>query len=67
MTDEEIVAMHASGELRLRRWQQLHFEDFADTILDVVPIDHPDYNANIFWSREIRFYCYSSKSNNLFP
>ncbi len=36
--------MHALGELRLRRWPNLHFEDFADTILDVVRIDHPDYN-----------------------
>ncbi len=41
--DEEIVAMHLSGELRLRRWKHLHFEDEADTILDVVRIDHPDY------------------------
>ncbi len=41
--DEEIVAMHPLGELRLRRWQQLHFEAFADTVLDVVRIDHPDY------------------------
>lgn len=35
--------MHLLGELRLRRWQQLHFEDFPDTVLDVVRIDHPDY------------------------
>ena len=35
--------MHAKGELRLRRWKNLHFEDFADTILDVVRIDHPEY------------------------
>ena len=41
--DEEIVAMHLKGELRLRRWKHLHFEDFADTVLDVVRIDHPDY------------------------
>ena len=41
--DEEIIAMHINGELRLRRWKNLHFEDFADTILDVVRIDHPDY------------------------
>ncbi len=25
--DEELVAMHAKGELRLRRWKHLHFED----------------------------------------
>ncbi len=42
--DEEIVAMHPLGELRLRRWKHLHFEDFADTVLDVVRIDHPDYD-----------------------
>lgn len=35
--------MHPDGELRLRRWQKLHFEAFADTVLDVVRIDHPDY------------------------
>ncbi|MDJ0716502.1 MAG: hypothetical protein QNJ54_20200 [Prochloraceae cyanobacterium] len=34
---------HINGELRLRRWQQLHFEAFPDTVLDVVRIDHPDY------------------------
>ncbi len=41
--DEEIITMHPLGELRLRRWQQMHFEDFPDTVLDVVRIDHPDY------------------------
>ena len=41
--DEEIITMHIKGELRLRRWQQMHFEDFPDTVLDVVRIDHPDY------------------------
>lgn len=41
--NEELIAMHAKGELRLRRWNQLHFEDAADTVLDVVRIDHPDY------------------------
>ena len=25
--DEEIIAMHINGELRLRRWKNLHFED----------------------------------------
>ena len=40
--DEEIVAMHLLGELRLRRWKQLHFEDFPDTVLDVIRIDHPE-------------------------
>ena len=35
--------MHVNGELRLRRSNQLHFEKFADTVVDVVRIDHPDY------------------------
>ncbi len=35
---------HLKGELRLRRWKHLHFEDEADTILDVVRIDAPDYD-----------------------
>ena len=30
--------------LRVRRWNQLHFEDFAQTILDVVRVDHPHYD-----------------------
>ncbi len=34
--------MHLLGELRLRRWKQLHFEDFPDTVLDVIRIDHPE-------------------------
>ena len=41
--DEEIIDMHIKGELRLRRWQQLHFDAFPDTVLDVVRIDHPEY------------------------
>ena len=28
----------------MRRWNQLHFEDFAQTILDVVRVDHPHYD-----------------------
>ncbi|MDJ0689340.1 MAG: hypothetical protein QNJ41_12600 [Xenococcaceae cyanobacterium MO_188.B32] len=43
LPDEEIIAMHVKGELRLRRWKHLHFEDFADTILDVVRIDRTPY------------------------
>ena len=31
-------------EVRVRRWNHLHFEDFAQTILDVVRVDHPDYD-----------------------
>jgi hypothetical protein len=42
--DDQIIAMHPNGELRLRRWNQLHFEAHDQTILDVVRVDHPDYN-----------------------
>jgi hypothetical protein len=28
----------------MRRWNHLHFEDFAQIILDVVRVDHPDYD-----------------------
>ena len=27
LPDEELIAMHLKGELRLRRWKNLHFED----------------------------------------
>lgn len=42
--DEDEVHMHEKGELRLRRWNQLHFEKQANTIVEVVRIDHPDYD-----------------------
>ena len=43
--DEDLITMHAKGELRVRRWRHLHFEDYADPLLDVVRIDHPDYKT----------------------
>ena len=42
--DQEINILYSAGQLRVRRWNQLHFEDHAQTILDVVRIDHPDYD-----------------------
>jgi hypothetical protein len=39
---EDFIAIEDEKEVRVRRWNQLHFEDFADTILDVVRVDHPD-------------------------
>ena len=42
--DQEINILFSAGKLRVRRWNQLHFEDHAQTILDVVRIDHPDYD-----------------------
>ena len=34
----------SNGILRVRRWNQVHFEEYTETILDVVRIDHPDYD-----------------------
>lgn len=42
--DEQISILVSNGVLRVRRWNQLHFESHAKTILDVVRIDHPDYD-----------------------
>ena len=41
---EDITDIEAEKPVRLRRWNQLHFEDFADLMLDVVRVDHPDYD-----------------------
>ncbi|MGK7877718.1 MAG: hypothetical protein AB4426_31765 [Xenococcaceae cyanobacterium] len=41
---EDFTEMEGEKELRVRRWNHLHFEDFAETILDVVRVDHPDYD-----------------------
>ena len=41
---EDFTVIEADKEVRVRRWNQLHFEDFAQTILDVVRVDHPDYD-----------------------
>ncbi len=40
---EDFTAMEGDKQIRVRRWNTLHFEDFAEIILDVVRVDHPDY------------------------
>ncbi len=42
--DEDFTLIEEEKEVRVRRWNQLHFEDFAQTILDVLRVDHPDYD-----------------------
>lgn len=41
---EDFTVIEEEKEIRVRRWNQLHFEDFAQTILDVVRVDHPHYD-----------------------
>jgi hypothetical protein len=41
---EDFTVIEEEKEVRLRRWNHLHCEDFAQTILDVVRVDHPDYD-----------------------
>lgn len=41
---EDFTDIEAEKQVRVRRWNQIHFEDFTDTILDVVRVDHPDYD-----------------------
>jgi hypothetical protein len=42
--DQQVSIRVSNGILRVRRWNQLHFEEHAETLLDVVRIDHPDYD-----------------------
>lgn len=41
---EDFLVLEAEKEVRVRRWNQLHFEGWDQTILDVVRVDHPDYD-----------------------
>ncbi len=41
---EDVIQMEGEKTVRVRRWNYLHFEDYADIILDVVRVDHPDYD-----------------------
>jgi hypothetical protein len=41
--DEEIQYAGAKGEIRLRRWQQVHYEGYEKTQLDVLRVDDPAY------------------------
>ncbi len=42
--DQQVSIRVSNGILRVRRWNQLHFEEHAETLLDVVHINHPDYD-----------------------
>ena len=41
--DEEITYAGAKGEIRLRRWQNVHYEGYEKTPLDVLRVDDPAY------------------------
>ncbi len=41
--DEERQIASEKGEIRLRRWNGLHYQEHPETILDVVRIDDPAY------------------------
>jgi|GEM_PF-4567387 len=40
----DLTILESGKAVRVRRWNGFHFEDFADTVLDVVRVDHPDYD-----------------------
>lgn len=42
--DQELVIPGQAGDIRLRRWSQVHFQEHANTILDVVRVDDPAYD-----------------------
>ena len=41
--DEEITCAGEKGEIRLRRWQNVHYEGYEKTQLDVLRVDDPAY------------------------
>jgi hypothetical protein len=41
--DEEIICAGEKGEIRLRRWQNVHYEGYEKTQLDVLRVDDPAY------------------------
>ena len=41
--DEEITCAGAKGEIRLRRWQNVHYAGYEKTHLDVLRVDDPAY------------------------
>ena len=43
--DVERTLPGEAGTIRLRRWSTLHYEEFPETILDVVRIDDPAYDV----------------------
>jgi len=43
--DVETTLPGEQGDIRLRRWNTLHYEEFPHTLLDVVRVDDPAYDA----------------------
>jgi hypothetical protein len=41
--DQECQISSEKGEIRLRRWNRLHYEEYPETVLDVVRVDDPAY------------------------
>jgi hypothetical protein len=41
--DEELWIPGDKGEIRLRRWRELHYEGYHQTVLDVLRVDDPAY------------------------
>ena len=42
--DEEVSVEGESGSLRLRRWSEVHYEEYPATVFDVVRVDDPKYD-----------------------
>lgn len=41
--DQDFTRAGEKGEVRVRRWNEVHFEEFPTTVLDVLRIDDPTY------------------------
>lgn len=41
--DEELILSGEKGEIRLRRWRELHYQGYHQTVLDVLRVDDPAY------------------------
>jgi len=39
--DEDFTRAGENGEVRMRRWNAVHFEEFPTTVLDVLRVDDP--------------------------
>lgn len=42
--DEEVSVEGESGSVRLRRWSEVHYEEYPATVFDVVRVDDPKYD-----------------------
>ncbi len=54
---EDFWEIESDKQIRIRRWNEFHFEEFAHTILDLVRVDHPDYEKPLLIgtvARELR-------------